>query len=186
MKRNDWINEQKTMDINKLVFLDETSINAGMTRLYGRALKGNRVNDYVPDMRFKRTSVLSSVRLDGTMVTIYFKGTLNGDLFTEYIKTVLAPTLKKGDVVIMDNLSSHKVSGVILPILEVGATVKYLPPYSPDLNPIELLWSKFKGYLKKVKARTFDSLADQILPALNSISKQDILHWFQHDGYSYL
>lgn len=172
------------MDINKLVFLDETSINAGMTRLYGRALKGERVNDYVPDMRFKRTSVLSSVRLNGEMETIYFEGTLNGELFTAYIKKVLAPTLKKGDIVIMDNLSSHKVKGVILPIFEAGATIKYLPPYSPDLNPIELLWSKFKSYLKKVKARSFDSLSNQILPALDSISKQDIINWFRHDGYS--
>ena len=154
-----------------------------MTRLYGRALKGERVNDYVPDMRFKRTSVLSSVRLDGTMATIYFEGTLNGNLFKEYIKSVLAPTLKNGDIVIMDNLSSHKVSGVIDPIIEAGATVKYLPPYSPDFNPIELVWSKFKTYLKKVKARSFDLLETQILPALNSISTHDIHNWFRHDGY---
>ena len=172
------------MDIHSLVFLDETSINAGMTRLYGRAPKGERVNDYVPDMRFKRTSVLSSVRLDGTMATIYFEGTLNGELFKEYIRSILVPTLKIGDIVVMDNLSSHKVKGVVEPIIQAGATIKYLPPYSPDFNPIELLWSKFKSYLKKVKTRSFESLENQVLPALNSISTQDIYNWFRHDGYS--
>jgi hypothetical protein len=101
---------QKDIDSSKLIFLDESGVNTGMTRLYGRALNGNRVNDYVPDVRFERISILSSVRL-GTMVPLTFGGTLNGDLFKAYIKDCLAPTLKKGDIVVMDNLSSHKVKG---------------------------------------------------------------------------
>ena len=148
-----------------------------MTRLYGRVLNGNRVNDYVPDVRFERISILSSVRLDGNMVPLAFKGALNGDLFKAYIKDCLAPTLKKGDIVIMDNLSSHKVQGVTDPIAEAGATVLYLPPYSPDFNPIELLWSK-------VKVRSSDKLFDAIADALDSIALSDIRNWFAHDNYS--
>lgn len=172
------------MDISKLVFLDESGVNTGMTRLYGRALNGNRVNDYVPDVRFERISILSSVRLDGNMVPLAFKGALNGDLFKAYIKDCLAPTLKKGDIVIMDNLSSHKVQGVTDPIFEVGATVLYLPPYSPDFNPIELLWSKVKAFLKKVKVRSSDKLFDAIADALDTIALSDISNWFAHDNYS--
>lgn len=155
-----------------------------MTRLYGRALNGNRVNDYVPDVRFERISILSSIRLDGTMVPLTFEGALNGDLFKAYIKDCLAPTLKKGDIVVMDNLSSHKVKGVTEPITKAGATVVYLPPYSPDFNPIELLWSKVKAYLKKVKVRSSDKLFEAIADALNTISLSDISNWFAHDNYS--
>jgi transposase len=164
--------------------LDESGVNTGMTRLYGRALNGNRVNDYVPDVRFERISILSSIRLDGTMVPLTFEGALNGDLFKAYIKDCLAPTLKKGDIVVMDNLSSHKVKGVTEPITKAGATVVYLPPYSPDFNPIELLWSKVKAYLKKVKVRSSDKLFEAIADALNTISLSDISNWFAHDNYS--
>jgi transposase len=113
-----------------------------------------------------------------------FKGALNGDLFKAYIKDCLAPTLKKGDIVIMDNLSSHKVQGVTDPIFEAGATVLYLPPYSPDFNPIELLWSKLKAFLKKVKVRSSDKLFDGIADALDTISLSDISNWFAHNNYS--
>jgi transposase len=164
--------------------LDESGVNTGMTRLYGRALNGNRVNDYVPDVRFERISILSSVRLDGTMVPLTFEGALNGDLFKAYIKDCLAPTLKKGDIVVMDNLSSHKVKGVTEPITEAGANVVYLPPYSPDFNTIELVWSKVKAYLKKIKARSSDRLFGAISDALDSISLSDIRNWFAHDNYS--
>jgi len=168
---------------NKLVFIDESSINLGMTRLYGRALNGERVVDYVPDVRFQRLSILSAVRLDGTHVPMVFSGTLNGAFFVKYVEVFLAPSLSKGDIVIMDNLSSHKVKGVAEPILAKGASILYLPPYSPDLNPIELLWSKMKSFLKKTKARTYDSLIDAVNLALESITTKDISGWFKHDGY---
>ena len=113
-----------------------------MTRLYGRGKKGERIKDYVPDVRFHRQSILSSVRLNGEMVPLVFSGTLNGDIFKKYITHCLVPTLSNGDIVIMDNLSSHKVTGVIEAISAHGASVLYLPPYSPDFNPIELKWAK--------------------------------------------
>jgi transposase len=172
------------MDTQKLVFIDETGINTGMTRLYGRGLKNERVIDYAPDVRFERTTGLSSVRASGELVPCVFDGSLNGDIFKKYITQFLVPTLKEGDIVIMDNLSSHKVEGVIEPIIAVGAKVLYLPPYSPDLNPIEMMWSKIKAYLRKVKARTKVMLEVAIAEALNSITRSDIIAWFVKNGYS--
>jgi transposase len=171
------------MDVDKLVFIDESSINTGMTRLDGRGQTGERVVDYTPDVRFERTTVLSSVRANGEIVPCTFEGSLNGDIFKEYIAQFLAPTLKKGDIVVMDNLSSHKVKGVIDPIISAGATVMYLPPYSPDFNPIEMMWSKIKAYLRKAKARTKVLLETAITEALNSITASDIMGWFAENNY---
>jgi len=172
------------MDIDKLVFLDESGLNTGMTRLYGRSRGKERVVDYVPDARFERTSILSSIRVNGVMTPLVFDGALNGDFFKEYISECLVPTLTNGDIVIMDNLTSHKVSGVVDLIEAAGASVVYLPPYSPDLNPIELMWSKMKAYLRKVKARTKESLETAIAEALGHVTATDILAWFAEDGYS--
>jgi len=183
-KRELWQSEQSEMKLDSLVFLDESSINTGMTRLYGRSTGSDRVVDYTPDVRFERTTILSSVRANGDMVPLVFEGSLNGDIFREYIAKCLAPTLKEGDIVIMDNLSSHKVAGVIDPIIAAGAKVLYLPPYSPDFNPIEMMWSKMKAYLRKTKARTKVLLEVAIAEALNSITVSDILAWFAENGYS--
>jgi len=172
------------MDGESLVFLDESSINIGMTRLYGRALAEERVIDYVPDVRFDRVSILSSMRLDGTLVPLTYKGTLDGKLFLAYVTQCLAPTLNSGDIVIMDNASPHKVKGVVEAIEERGAYVLWLPTYSPDLNPVEQMWSKVKAFLRKVKARTIDSLYDALKDALDSISNNDISAWFTKANYS--
>jgi transposase len=172
------------MDAASLVFLDECGTNTGMTRLYGRALGGERLVDYVPDVRYERTSLLSSVRLDGTFVPLCFDGALNGEIFLKYIKDFLAPTLRTGDIVLMDQLSSHKITGISEAIEARGAFVIYLPQYSPDLNPIENMWSKIKAYLRKVKARTKDDLFIAIKDAFNSISCGDIKGWFLEAGYS--
>jgi hypothetical protein len=126
---------QKTLEVRQLVFLDEASINCAMTRLRGWGEKNAMVEDYVPDARFERTSILATVRLSGVNAPVTFKGTLNGDVFALYVKYVLAPTLNAGDVVFLDNLSSHKVAGVLDPIYERGAYVWFLPAYSPDFNP---------------------------------------------------
>jgi transposase len=183
-KRNEWKESQSEMDIDKLVFLDESGINTGMTRLYGRSTSKERIIDYVPDVRFERTTILSSIRINGDMVPLLFEGALNGDLFKAYISQCLAPNLHKGDIVIMDNLTSHKVKGVVAPIIAAGASVIYLPPYSPDLNPIEMMWSKMKAYLRKIKARTKESLEAAIAEALGHVTTSDILGWFAKNGYS--
>ena len=189
------------MDVNPLVFIDESSINTGMTRHYGRGLGGERVVEHIPDVRFERTTILSSVRTSGELVSCVFEGSLNGEIlvlctkyavFKKYVSEFLAPTLKEGDIVIMDNLSSHKVEGVtayfvhstsIEPIIAVGAKVVYLPPYSPDLNPIEMMWSKIKAYLRKEKARTKELLEKAMGVAISSITVTDILGWFTENGY---
>ena len=172
------------MDIHKLVFIDESSVNTGMTRLYGRGLNKERVVDYVPDVRFERTTILSSIRANGDMVPLVFDGSLNGELFKEYISQCLVPTLHQGDIVVMDNLSSHKVKGITDCIIAAGGKVVYLPAYSPDLNPIEMMWSKMKAYLRKAKVRVKRLLNDAINEALACISTSDILAWFAEDGYS--
>jgi len=172
------------MEIGKLVFLDETGTNTGMTRFYGRAPSSERIFDYIPDVRYERTSLLSSFRINGDIVPLLYEGTLNGEFFKEYITKCLVPTLSEGDIVIMDNSTPHKVKGVVEPIIAVGAKVVYLPPYSPDFNPIEMMWSKIKAYLRKVKARTKELLEQAIVEALDCITVPDILGWFAECGYS--
>jgi transposase len=184
-QRKDWVeNQQPKLDANKIVFLDESSINLGMTRLYGRAHTNERVNDYVPDVRFERTSILSSIRLDGTQIPIIFKGTLNGELFKLYVDNFLAPSLSEGDVIILDNSSVHRAKGVLDSIIAKGVKVLFLPPYSPDFNPIEMLWSKMKSLLRKAKARTHEMLVEALNYALDCITINDITNWFKHDGYN--
>ena len=172
------------MPAPNLVFLDESSINISMTRLYGRAFGEERVIDYVPDVRFDRLSILSSMRLDGALVSLTYKGTLDGTLFLAYIKECLVPTLREGDIVIMDNASPHKVKGVVEAIEEKGAHVLWLPTYSPDLNPVEQLWSKVKAHLRKAKSRTLDTLYVALKDALDSVSLSDIKAWFARANYS--
>ena len=166
-KRERWRENQEKLDVSKLKFLDESSVNAGMTRLYGRAPTNERVNDYVPDVRFERTSIISTLGLSGVEAPMMFEGTLNGDFFGGYVKKVLAPTLSPGDIVIMDNYSAHKVDGVLDPIYEKGATVMFLPPYSPDLNkPIENFWANVKRRLR-LHMHKFPTFWDALSHAFN-------------------
>ena len=171
------------MDVNNLIFLDESSINTGMTRLYGRAKGKTRIIDYVPDVRFQRLSIMSTIRLDGAMTPHIFKGSLNGERFVKYVSEELAPTLKKGDILVWDNLPVHKIKGVFESIKQRGASILFLPPYSPEFNPIELLWSKVKSYLRKAKARTIDTIESALHSALKTIALLDIKNWFSHCGY---
>jgi len=155
-----------------------------MTRRYGRAARNERVNDYVPDVRFKRTSVLSTIRIDGTQIPFVFSGTLNGKLFKEYIDKLLAPSLFGGDILVLDNSSVHRSNGVLSSLKSKGVEIMFLPPYSPDLNPIEMMWSKMKNKLRKLKARKPEMLVDALNVALNCVSCEDIKNWFKHDGYA--
>ena len=182
-QREEWKDFQETVDPQSLVFLDESGINTGMTRLYGRAPKDQRVVDAVPDVRAHTTTVLSSVRMDGTLVPCVFEGALNGNMFMEYVTRFLVPSLRPGDIVVMDNLSAHKTGGIVKAIESVGAQVRFLPLYSPDFNPIELMWSKLKSHLRKCKTRSLGLLIPAVAAALNSVSTSDIRGWFVHDGY---
>lgn len=155
-----------------------------MSRLYARASGGERATDSVPLNKGQSTTILSSVRLDGTTVPMVFPGAVNREKFKEYLRDYLAHSLRPGDVVIMDNLPCHKVAGVAELIESAGAFVLYLPPYSPALNPIEMMWSKIKAYLRMVKARTVDTLLSAIPLAFNSVLISDIQGWFAAAGYS--
>jgi transposase len=154
-----------------------------MTPLYGWGERSKRVHDYVPDARFERTSIISSLGRDGFSATFTFKGTLNKEGFEAYIQNYLVPTLQFGDVVVMDNSSVHTAKGVLQSLFDMGVKVLFLPKYSPDFNPIELAWSKMKAALRKLKARTNEALEKALLTALASITKEDITNYFSHDGY---
>jgi len=182
-KREKFKKHQENLDASKLKFIDQSSVNCGMTRLYGRAPSNERVNDYVPDVRFERTSIIAALGLSGITAPLAFKGTLNGDLFAGWVEQVLAPTLSKGEIVFLDNYSAHKVSGALDPIYDRGAIPIFLPEYSPDLNPIELMWSKVKSILRKLKPRTFEKLMEALKQALDSVTCSDIIGWFKHHGY---
>lgn len=179
-ERTEWLEKLKTIDPNRLVFLDETSVNCGMTRLYGRSPTNERVNDYVPDVRFKRTSVISTIRLNGESVPMMFKGTLDGDLFIGYIDNFLSQTLKEGDILVIDSLSAHK-KYELDSVYEKGADVWFLPRYSPDLNPCENGWSKAKSTLRREKARNEDDLEKAMGIALE-FTTNDLIGWFTHCG----
>lgn len=183
-EREEWRENQKSLDASKLRFLDETSTNCGMTRLYGRAPTNERVNDYVPDVRFERTSLITTLGLDGITAPIMFKGTLNGDLFEYYIRNILVPTVKPDEIILMDSCSVHKVDGVLDAIYEAGASVMFIPRYSPDFSPIELMFSKNKSTLRKLKPRTHDELVNATGLALDAVTPDDIVGWFKHQGYS--
>jgi transposase len=166
-----------------LVFLDENGINTGLTRLYGRGEVGQRVVDYVPDTRWESLTILSSLRMDGSTEALVFEGALNGEMFAAYMEKCLAPTLKAGDIVIMDNLSSHKVQGLEEIVKKCGAQIEYLPPYSPDFNPVENMWSKVKANLRQMKKRCKETLFEAVGAALRSVTTQDAQGWFKHCGY---
>lgn len=184
--RKEWKEKQEhyvELPVDKLVFLDESGVNIDMVRRYGRARNKNRVNDYSLVNTPKKTTLVSSVRLDGTKAYEFFQGSLNGKNFLSYVKNTLIPTLKKGDIVVMDNLSCHKVKGVKEAIEESGASVLYLPPYSPDFNPIEMMWSKMKALLRNWKTDTIELLHSVISDAFSSVSVSDISGRFTASGY---
>lgn len=183
-KRSAWSRMQRTMHAASLVFLDESGVNTNLTRRYGRAKGKARVKDSAPLNTPKATTIVSSVRLDGTTVPKFLSGAMNGSMFLDYIQHELVPSLHAGDLVIMDNLRCHKVKGVKEAIQQTGAQLLYLPPYSPDFNPIEMMWSKLKAILRKIKARTVDSLLEALPKAFQAVSVCDITGWFCESGYS--
>ena len=154
-----------------------------MTRLYGRSLKGKRLHASTPNARWSSTTMISSIRSDGSTACMTIQGATTAEIFKVYVKEFLLKTLNTGDVVVMDNLSSHKNKEVIEMIESVGASVEFLPAYSPDYNPIELMWSKVKSYLRKWEARSQEELIEKIGKALKLVTPSDAINWFSHCGY---
>ena len=182
-KREQWSGFVKETEVSHLVFLDESGVNINMTRRYGRGKGGQRVVDHAPLNTPQSTTILSSIRLDGEMTYTTFQGGTTGDKFLTYLKEVLIPTLRPGDIVVMDNLRTHHIQAASELLHDAGADVLYLPPYSPDLNPIEKLWSKVKAILRKYRARSLVALDVAIRSALNCASADDCAGWFRCAGY---
>jgi transposase len=172
------------MDPAKLVFVDETGAATNMTRRYGRAPAGRRVVEAVPHGHWKLTTLVAALRDDRLCAAMTCDGAVNGDLFVAYVEQVLVPELSAGDVVVMDNLSSHKRAGVREAIEKAGCQLWLLPPYSPDLNPIENAFGKLKALLRKAKERTVAGLRQFLLGCSESFSPQQCANFFAHCGYS--
>jgi transposase len=171
------------MNLEKLVFIDESGAKTNMTRLYGRAKVGARATDDTPSGHWCTTTMISSVRLDSSTACMVVDGATTKDVFKAYVEQILLPTLKAGDIVVLDNLSAHKNQEVRDLIESFGAELWFLPPYSPDLNPIEKMWSKIKSILRTLKARTEKALIDAIAKALDAITANDVKGWFESCGY---
>ena len=164
--------------------MDEAGSNLAMTRLYGRGRRGARVIETVPKNYGENITMIASLSFSGIEAPMTINGAVDAIVFKIYVQEVLCPTLSAGDVVVMDNLAAHKVSGIRELIEAKGAKLIYLPPYSPDLNPIEKCWSKIKTYLRKAKARTRDELEKALCEALLLITKEDAIGWFRSCGYA--
>lgn len=168
----------------KLHFIDEMGTDLGMTPRYGRAAPGQRVVEATSGFSGPRYTSVAALTLLGLHSPFVFKGTLDGPAFETYVECIFGPALAAGDIVVLDNLSPHK-HAVIRALIEArGATIEFLPPYSPDLNPIEQAWSKTKTCLRQIKARTYDELLNALAIAWRSISPHDAAGWFAHCGYA--
>jgi transposase len=184
VRRAKWKVWHAGLDPDRLVFLDETWAKTNMTRPRGRSLEGTRLIAKVPHGHWKTTTFLAALRATGLTAPVVIDGPVNGDIFLAYVEQHLAPTLKAGDIVIMDNLSSHKRAGVREAIESVGASLVYLPPYSPDFNPIELLFSKFKWLLRSIADRTVETLWQTCGKLLDEFSESECRNYFRHCGYA--
>jgi transposase len=171
------------MNPTRLVFLDETWATTNMARRYGRAPRGERVIASVPHGHWKTSTFVAGLREDAITAPLVIDGAMNGETFRAYIEQFLAPTLAHGDIVIMDNLSSHKVAGVREAIEARGASLIYLPPYSPDLNPIEQAFAKLKALLRKAAPRTLESLWTVIGESLSAFPPNECANYLTAAGY---
>ncbi len=167
----------------RLVFIDETWIKTNMTRLRGRAPKGERLVAATPHGHWKTSTFIAGLRDNALTAPAIFDGAINGELFLAYVEQVLAPTLSEGDIVIMDNLGSHKVAGVRAAIEAKGATLLYLPAYSPDLNPIEQVFSKLKSILRAKAIRSVDALWTALGAIADAVTPQECANYLRHTGY---
>ena len=183
-RREEFLAVIAAVPAEKLKFLDESGVTTQMTRLWGRAPRGERVHEATPDGRWQVLTTLGTMSLRGMEAVMTVAAATDGEVFRAYVEQVLCAVLQTGDVVVMDNLSAHKVAGIRELIETCGARLIYLPPYSPDLNPIEKAWSKFKQFLRAAKARTAEALDQAVTEALKTITPNNAQAWFRHCGYT--
>lgn len=182
-KRRAWFEAQPDLDPERLVFIDETWTATNMARSHGRCPRGERLRMGFPHGHRKTTTLVAGLRLDGMVAPMVLDGPINGDWFEAYVTHVLAPTLRPGDIVIMDNLSSHKRAAARAIIEAQGAELRFLPPYSPDFNPIEMAFAKLKALLRKAAERTVDGLWNAIGRLLDIFTPQECANYFSAAGY---
>jgi transposase len=183
-QRQFWQRESRHINPAQFVFVDESGITTEMTRRYGRALNGARVDEGVPAGNWRTLTVLGAVSVSGWVAVMSIESPTDGDVFLAYLKEVLCPQLKPGQLVVMDNLGAHKVDGVREIIKQTGASLCYLPPYSPDFNPIEKCWAQMKQKLRALKARSVTTLQQALGQALATLTPQNAANYFRHCGYS--
>ena len=185
-RRRAWTTHTQLIDARRLIFLDESGAKTNMTRGYGWAIGGKRLADAVPQGHWQTTTMLVAIRVDGVIpeACLALEGAMTGAVFRQYVEQMLAGTLRQGDIVVMDNLASHKVKGVQEAIEAAGAELWYLPPYSPDFNPIERMWSKVKALLNKTKARAQTTLQAAIGHALRAVEHSELTHYYTAAGYT--
>jgi transposase len=182
-QRQEWFDDQLDLDPERLVFIDETGLNTKMARIRGRAPKGERCRAGIPHGHWKTTTFTGALRLTGMTAPMVLDGAMNGAAFLAYVEQVLAPTLSPGDVVIMDNLPAHKASGIREAIEATGATLRYLPPYSPDFNPIENAFSKLKALMRARAERTIDALWTAVGEVIDLFTPAECANYFAACGY---
>ena len=182
-KREDWEACLEGLDLEKLVFFDESGVNTRMARLHGRCPKGERLVDTAPAGAYGTLTLMSAIRLDGVVAPMLLDGPVNAEAFAGYVEKCLVPELEPGDILVIDNLPAHKSLRITQAVESAGCVLVYLPPYSPDFNPIENMWSKVKALLRKAAARTFDTVVDAVGNALHAITPSDCASYFEHCGY---
>lgn len=186
-KRRQWRKKSRTMSAERLIFIDQTSISTRLDRDHGRAPVGERVVGSLPDKQFQTSTLMGALHWTGQFESLVYPGATDTPAAISFVETQLVPVLKAGDIVVWDNLKPHRSPAVIHAIEAAGATVCLLPPYSPDFNPIEKLWSKIKTLLRGIAARTQDALIDGLDKVLQRVTPFDVHHWYKHCGYtSYL
>jgi transposase len=179
-----WRAWRQRIKAGRLIFIDETWAKTNMVRQYGRAPRGERVIDRSPHGHWQTTTLIAALDVRGVRCSAVIDGPVNRDAFEAFVAQVLVPTLRPGDIVVMDNLSSHKGARVQMLIEQAGATVRYLPPYSPDLNPIEMVFSKIKQMLRTLACRTQELLWDAMKGVVQAITPSDATNCFIHAGYT--
>jgi transposase len=182
--RAKWKREQPRLDAGKIVFIDETGTSTNMTRLRGRCPRGKRLVAKVPHGHWKMTTFVAGLRQYGMTAPFVVDAPMNGEIFLTYLQQCLVPTLSPGDIVSMDNRPAHKIAGVRELIEASGAELRLLPPYSPDLNPIEMSFAKLKAHLRKAGARSIPALWDRIGTATQAFTPQECKNYFRHAGYA--
>jgi transposase len=178
-----WFEAQPDLEPERLVFIDETGASTKMARRYGRSLRGARCRAPVPHGHWRTTTFIAALRLEGMTAPMLLDGAMHGAAFLAYVEQVLVPTLSPGDIVVMDNLPAHKTAAARQAIEAAGAELRFLPPYSPDFNPIEMAFSKLKAFLKKTAARTIDDLWGAVACSLHTFTPIECLNYFAAAGY---